>query len=261
VVERTGAVAVAALVAVRDGVRAMAHGLGAMIVAPFQGDRMRLSRVVDELHVAGNGAVPIVTLIAFLLGLILAMQAWVQLRIFAAEIFVADMVAVGVTREIGPLMAAILVASRSGSAAAAQLGTMVINEEVDALRQMGIQPLGYLVAPRVVALSIGTPCLTLLFCAVAMAGGLVFAVTTIGTDWQVYLEQTRQALGIRDLLTAMLKATVFGALIAGVGCALGIGVKGGPEGVGRATTRAVVAAIFLIIIVDAVFVVVLRVGT
>lgn len=182
------------------------------------------------------------------------MQAWVQIKLFGADIFVADMVAVGVTREIGPLMTAILLAARSGSSIAARLGTMVINEEVDALVQMGIHPTRYLVAPKVLGLALANPCLTLVFCAMAILGGWLFGVTTVGLDAMAYLEQTHQALLPGDLLSAMIKGTTFGALIGAVACSLGLGVTGGPEGVGRATTRAVVTSIFLIILVDAFFV-------
>ncbi len=261
IVERTGAHVTDAAIQLSAGLRVVTRALGAMAGAPFRRERARFGRVVQELDTAGRGAIPIVALIAFLLGLILAMQAWVQLRIFAAEIFVADMVAVSVTREIGPLMTAILISARSGSSIAAQLGTMVINEEVAALRQMGVNPLAYLVAPKIVALALAGPCLTVLFSAVAIAGGLLFGVVFVGVEWSAYLEQTRQALAMSDLLSGLLKATVFGGLIASVACTFGIGVSGGPEGVGRATTRAVVASVFLIIVVDAAFVMLLRVGT
>lgn len=257
-IERVGAAVTPAISTTAAGVRLLSQTIGGLVLAPARRERTRLSRALAELDETGRRAVPIVTLIAFLLGLILAMQAWVQLRVFAAEIFVADMLAVSVTREIGPLMTAILIAARSGSAIAAQLGTMVINEEVDALRQMGINPLGYLVAPKVVALSVAAPCLSIVFCAVAIGGGLLFSLVLIGIDWNAYLEQTRQALKMTDLLAGLLKSTVFGGLVAAVGCTLGMGVSGGPEGVARATTRAVVASIFLIIVVDAFFVVVLR---
>jgi phospholipid/cholesterol/gamma-HCH transport system permease protein len=260
IVERIGGLVCGACEGVAAGCELVGRSLGGLVLAPWRRERVRGQRLAEEIDVGGGGAVPIVALIGFLLGLILAMQAWVQLRVFAAEVFVADMVAVGVTREIGPLMTAILVAARSGSAIAAQLGTMVINEEVAALRQMGIHPNSYLVAPKIVALALATPALTALFCAASMVGGLLFAVVTIGTDAAAYCEQTRLALRLSDVTSAMLKATVFGALVAGVGCTLGLRVSDGAEGVGRATTRAVVASIFLIICFDAMFVVLLRVG-
>lgn len=258
--ERLGAAVEPIFEVTRDSARTFSAALRSIVLGPFRGERFRWLRSCGEVANAGNSAMPIVALIAFLLGLILAMQAWIQLRIFAAELFVADMVAVSVTREIGPLMAAILVAARSGSAIAAQLGTMVINEEIDALEQMGVKPHSWLVVPKVVALAVATPCLTVLFDAVAITGGLLFGVLVVDISPSAYLERTREALMIGDLLSGLFKASVFGTLIACIGCSLGLGVRGGPEGVGRATTRAVVASIFAIIVFDALFVLLLRVG-
>jgi phospholipid/cholesterol/gamma-HCH transport system permease protein len=224
------------------------------------GKRSGRGRFFLELEHAGIGAIGIVGLIGFLLGLILAMQAWVQLKVFGADKYVADMVAVSITREIGPLMTAILVAARSGSSIAAQLGTMVINEEVDALRQMGINPIRYLVVPKVGALALATPCLAVLFSTVAIFGGLLFGVFVVDLGWQVYIEATSEALQAGDIFGSLFKSTVFGSLVAIVGCTLGLNVKGGPVGVGKATTGAVVASIFMIIVFDAIFVLLLRVG-
>lgn len=259
-VEQVGAGVVPVLDVARDAARTLFGAVRSLVFGSLRGERFRLGRSCAELAQAGTAAIPIVALIAFLLGLILAMQAWLQLRIFAAELFVADMVAVSVTREIGPLMTAILVAARSGSAIAAQLGTMVINEEVDALEQMGVKPLNWLVVPKVVALAIAAPCLTIVFDAVAMLGGLLFGIAVVGVSPEAYLERTRDALMFGDLASGLFKACVFGTLVASIGCALGLGVRGGPEGVGRSTTRAVVASIFAIIVFDALFVLLLRVG-
>ncbi|MFQ5504319.1 MAG: ABC transporter permease [Planctomycetota bacterium] len=244
-----------------QGLGLFARTLCMIVTGPFRGEKSRLGMMVGEMYLAGNGGVSIVTLISFLLGLILAMQAWVQLRLFGAEIFIADMVSVSVTREIGPLMTAILVAARSGSAIAAQLGTMVINEEVAALRQMGIHPISYLVMPKLLGLAIVTPCLCALFCFVALVGGLLFGCLLVGLEWGAYLEETHKALKLGDVVSSALKSVSFGVVIASVSCTLGLGVRGGPEGVGLATTRSVVASIFLIIVVDAIFVLLLRVGT
>ncbi len=243
----------------------MLHGLGAvlgiaagtvdgLLLAPFRGQRLRLDRTVQELDKAANGALPIVCLIALLLGLILAMQAYVQLRVWGAEILMADMVGVSVVTEIGPLMTAIVLAARSGSSNAAQLGAMVVGEEVDALRQMGVHPVRFLVVPKVLALAIATVVLVVLFDVVAMCGGALFAWAAADIDLQAYLEQTRQALRAPDLVMAVLKSLCFGGCVGVVGCALGLRVEGGSEGVGRATTNAVVLGIFLIILIDAVFV-------
>ena len=259
-VEAVGGAVVPVLDSASVGARTVGSALWDATRGLFQGTRPRMSRIVEEVYVAGIGGVPIVALIALLLGMILAMQAWVQLRLFGADIFVADMVAVSVTREIGPLMTAILIAARSGSSIAAQLGTMVINEEVAALTQMGVHPARYLVVPKIAALAFATPCLAVLFVFIAILGGALFGVLVVGIEPGTYLEATHKALHLNDLFSCLLKATVFGGLVAAVGCALGLNVKGGPEGVGRATTGSVVAGIFLIIVVDAVFVLLLRVS-
>lgn len=259
-IERVGGVFVPMIDALRHGVSMLGFAVWSVVAAPFRGDKARADMAVDEMYLAGNGGISVVTLIGFLLGAILAMQAWVQLRLFSAEIFIADMVAVSVTREIGPLMTAILLAARSGSSIAAKLGTMVINEEVDALRQMGIHPVKYLVSPKVLALAAVAPCLCILFCAVAIIGGMLFGVLVAGIEWGAYIEQTHKALKLADLFSGLVKSSTFGVVVAVVGSTLGLGVKGGSEGVGLATTRSVVSSIFLIICVDAVFVLLLRVG-
>lgn len=230
----------------------------ALLVDPFRGRRPRLDRTVLEIDHCAVGALPIVALIAFLLGLILAMQAFVQLRIWGAEIYMADMVSVSVVSEIGPLMTAIILAARSGSSNAAQLGAMVVGEEIDALQQMGISPLRFLVLPKVLACAFSAVVLGVIFDIVAICGGALFGWAVAGIDPGAYQEQTRQALQLGDFLVAMGKSITFGASVGIVGCTLGLRVKGGSIGVGRATTNAVVLGIFLIIITDAVFVTVQR---
>ena len=230
----------------------------AVLIAPWRGKALRVDRAIVEVDHAANGALPIVALISFLLGLILAMQAWVQLRVWGAEIYMADMVGVSVVTEIGPLMTAIILAARSGSSNAAQLGSMVVSEEIDALRQMGVNPVRFLVVPKVLALAFSVVVLGLLFDVVAMVGGALFAASAAGIEFGAYQEQTRVALKLPDFLIATGKSLVFGASIGVVGCALGLRVEGGSEGVGRATTNAVVLSIFLIIVIDALFVSVQR---
>jgi len=225
-----------------------------IVVRPFRGERIRWDRVVREIDAVGAGAVPIVTLIGFLIGLILVMQTAPNLREFGVDLYVADMVGVSVTREIGPLMAAILTAARSGSSIAAEIGTMVVSEEVDALKQMGIHPVRFLVLPKVVALAISVPCLGVLFSIAAILGGLLFGTAVLGLPWGAYVEHTQSAIKQSDILEGAFKCAVFGALVGQVGCALGLGVQGGAVGVGKATTFAVVLSIFLIILFDAFFV-------
>ena len=225
-----------------------------LVLGPFRRRPLRLDRAALEIDHCAAGALPIIALIAFLLGLILAMQAYVQLRVWGAEIYIADMVGVSVMAEIGPLMTAIVLAARSGSRNAAQLGAMVVSEEVAALEQMGIRPLAFLVAPKVVACAFAAVSLGVVFDVVAMCGGALFAWGIAGIELDAFAEQLRTALSLSDFAVALAKSATFGAAVGVVGCALGLRVQDGSEGVGRATTNAVVLGIFLVIVTDALFV-------
>ena len=201
----------------------------------------------------GVDALPIVGLIGFLLGLIMAFQAAFQLRQFGANIFVANLVGVAMVRELGPLMSAIVVAGRSGSAVAAELGTMVVGEEIDALRTMGINEIQYLVVPRVYAITFTQPAVTLFSMVVGIIGGFLIAVLYLDLSAAAYLQQTLSALSLNDLITGLSKSVVFAWIIVLIGCHTGLRISGGAEGVGRATTTSVVASIFFIIVADSVF--------
>ncbi len=205
------------------------------------------------LEQGGVDALPIVTLIHFLVGLVLAFQASIQLRQFGANIFVADLVGLAQVREFGPLVTAILLAGRSGSAFAAELGTMQVNEEIDALRTLGIDPVRFLVLPKTVALFLAMPLLTLYADLVGILGGLAVGVLGLDLTVQGYLLETRKALDLFDVFSGILKSFAFALIVAGVGCLRGLQTQGGAENVGRAATSAVVAGIFLIIVADAVF--------
>jgi phospholipid/cholesterol/gamma-HCH transport system permease protein len=191
----------------------------------------------------GVDALPIVALIALLLGLIMAFQAAYQLRQFGANIYVANLVGVSMVRELGPLMSAI----------AAELGTMMVGEEIDALRTMGINETRFLVVPRVYAITITQPSLTLYANAVGILGGFIIAVLYLDLSAVAYINQTISALTQSDLITGLAKSVVFAWIIVLVGCHCGLRITGGAEGVGRATTTSVVASIFAIIVADSVF--------
>ncbi len=225
-----------------------------LLLGPFRRRFLRLDRAAIEVDHCAAGALPIVSLIAFLLGLILAMQAYVQLRVFGAEIYMADMVGVSVLAEIGPLMTAIVLAARTGSRNAAQLGSMVTGEEVAALEQMGIRPLQFLVLPKVMACTLAAIALTTIFDVVAMCGGALFAWGAADIEFRAFAAQLRAALHLSDFGVALWKSATFGLAIGVIGCALGLRVRGGSEGVGRATTGSVVVGIFVIIVIDALFV-------
>jgi phospholipid/cholesterol/gamma-HCH transport system permease protein len=215
--------------------------------------RMRWRETWLYMERTGLDALPIVALISFLIGLITAFQAAVQLTQFGADIYVANLVSLSIVRELGPLMTAIIAAGRSGAAFAAEIGTMKVSEEVDALTTMGLDRTRFLVTPKVVALLCMLPCLTLFSDLVGVLGGLTVAVFGLGLPAQVFLRQTRLATTTWDVYSGLVKSVAFAILIAGVGCLRGFQARGGAESVGRITTSAIVAGIFLIICADAVF--------
>jgi len=182
----------------------------------------------------------------------------VQLQQFGANIYVASLVSLSMVRELGPIMTAIIVAGRSGSAFAAEIGTMKISDEVDALFTMGFDPTRFLVVPKIVASVITVPILTLFSDLFAILGGLVVGVFMLDLTVNAYMAQTLKTLTVFDVFWGFLKAAVFALLIAGIGCLRGFQVRGGAAEVGQATTSAVVSSIFLIIMTDAVFAVILR---
>ncbi|MBU1274880.1 MAG: MlaE family lipid ABC transporter permease subunit [Proteobacteria bacterium] len=204
----------------------------------------------------GVDGLPIVGLISFLLGLIMAFMSAIQLKTFGANIYVADLVALSMVRELGPIMTAVLVAGRSGSAFAAEIGTMIVREEVEALEVMGFDPATFLALPRMVAMVLMVPLLILFSDLLAITGGLVIGVTYLDLTVYSYVEQTMKALTINDILLGASKGVIFAFLIAGIGCQRGFTARGGAEAVGRVTTSAVVAGIFLIVVSDSIFAVV-----
>lgn len=202
---------------------------------------------------AGRDGLPIVLLISFLMGLITAFQAAVQLKEFGAEIYVANLVGLSITRELGPLMTAIIAAGRSGAAFAAEIGTMKVSEEVDALAAMGLDRTRFLVTPKVVALLVMLPCLTLFADVIGIIGGLFVAVFNLGLPAVVYLRQMALYMTFGDIGTGLVKSVVFAFLIATIGCMRGFQARSGAESVGRITTSAIVSGIFSIIVADAIF--------
>jgi phospholipid/cholesterol/gamma-HCH transport system permease protein len=202
---------------------------------------------------AGADAAPIVLLINFLIGFVMAYQSALQLRQFGADIFVADLVGVSMTRELGPLMTAIIVCGRTGAAFAAELGTMKVSEEVDALRTLGFMPLRYLVMPRVLGLVLVVPLLTLLADAVGIAGGLIVGAVILDITPTAYWIETLSAVKPWDVWSGVAKSVVFAGAIGLIACQQGLATSGGAEGVGRRTTSAVVSILFSLILLDAVF--------
>jgi phospholipid/cholesterol/gamma-HCH transport system permease protein len=223
------------------------------IIAPLRGRRVRGRSTLEQMVRIGYDSIPIVCTIAFFVGLILAMQSAYQLKRFGATIFVADLVAVSVIRELGPLLTAIIIAGRSGSAIAAEIGTMKVGEEIDALRTMGLSHVNFLFVPRMMALLIVLPCLTILADAIGIFGGYLLSISTLEFSSTRYLNQTASALLLKDLITGLVKSWFFALIVAIVGCYQGIITAGGAEGVGKSTTSSVVTSIFLIIAADVFF--------
>ncbi|NLP09112.1 ABC transporter permease [bacterium] len=227
--------------------------LRGMLVDPWRGRAIRWGAAFEQMVRIGVASLPIVVTISFIVGLIIAMQSAYQLQRFGAVIFVADLVGVSVTRELAPLMTAILVTGRSGSAIAAEIGSMKVAEELDALNAMALHPIRFLVVPRTLAMMIVLPCLTVIADLLGILGGMVLGVTMLDISWIAYFNETAEALTLKDFLSGLIKSFFFAIIIALVGAFEGFHVAGGAEGVGKATTTAVVRSIFLIILADMVF--------
>ena len=223
------------------------------LVAPFQGKPLRLQRAISQAMDTGVRALPILSLITFFIGLILALQAAYELRKFGAISAVATAVAVTMSRELGPLITAIVVIGRSGSAFAAELGTMKVSEEIDALETMAISPIRFLVAPKFLAMMVMLPCLTIWANVMGILGGSLFGVAQADFTFAGYVRASVESLFLRDITTGLVKSVMFGITITAVGCLEGLSTSGGAEQVGRSTTRAVVMSIFLIVVVDLFF--------
>lgn len=207
------------------------------------------------LHFMNSGvqAVPITALIVYMIGITTGYQGAIQLKQFGADIYIADLVGISITRELSPLMVAILVAGRSGSAFAAEIGTMKVSEEIDALQSMGFDTTLFLVLPRVLAVTIAMPILTLFCNVVGIAGGLTAALTSLNITITGFFNELSITLTYYDVFTGLFKSMIFGFLIATTGCFRGFQVTGGAESVGKYTTASVVTGIFLIILIDAIF--------
>jgi len=227
-----------------------ALALFACITHPAQ---MRWRPILFNIRSAGFDALPVVALLAFLLGVVVAYQGADQLRQYGANIFVADLVGLSMVREFSPLIVAIILAGRSGSAYAAQIGTMAVTEEIDAMRTLGIPPLDVLVLPKLLALLVALPLLTVFADVIGVLGGMVMARAQLGVGYNYFLERFVKAVSVTAYLIGICKAPVFAAIIAIVGCFQGFRTKGGADSVGRQTTRSVVQAIVLVIIADALF--------
>jgi len=251
--ERVGDEALEALDELRDGAELGADALYWSVVAPVRGRGLRWGALLDELYEMGVRAIGIVAMLNFLLGVIIALLSAAQLKQFGATIYVADLVVVAFARELAAVLTAVIVAARTGAAITAELATMKVQEELDALRSMGLNTAKFLVAPKLWALFLALPALTILAMVAGNAGGTLVGISVLGETPGRWWNELVGAATAGDILQGLLKSFIFAILIGLVGCHNGLRVEGGARGVGLATTRSVVMDIFFIIVADMVF--------
>jgi len=228
------------------------RSLRLLFLSPLKRSRT-LQRAIHEAMAVGVGAIPIISLITFFVGIIIALQGAYELRRLGATQLVASLVAISITRELGPLVTAIVVIGRSGSAFAAEIGTMRVTEELDALKSMALDPVAFLVVPKFVAMAVMLPCLAIWADLMGVLGGAFFGMAGAGYTFGGYMLATRDALLLRDISSGVIKSLVFGMVITAVGCQEGFATGAGAEEVGRSTTSAVVISILLVVLIDLVF--------
>ena len=222
------------------------------VIGIFQKKSQRKGSFIQQSLLIGVNALLIVGLISFLIGLILALQSAAQLRQFGANIFVADLIGIAMLREMGPIMTAIVISGRSGSAIASEIATMVVTEEIDALETMALNPIRYVIVPKFHAITVTMPLLTILADLVGILGGFIIGITYLQLSPQAFLNELLTVLILKDIFTGLIKSIVFAWIIVIIGSYYGMQVKGGAEGVGKATTASVVASIFLVIVADSI---------
>src|SRR3974390_1475441 len=223
---------------------------GMRMALPLVGNRYRWRAAVRQMLEIGVDALPMVALLAVCSGFILAMQGASELRRFGALHYVIDLVAVGFTRELGPLLTAIAVSGRSGSAFAAEIGTMKVTEEIDALKVMAFDPVEFVLAPKYLAALVAVPCLSIVAGLFGILAGGLFMFFSTRLGLVLYFRDVLSSIVLRDVLAGLVKSLAFATIIAHVGCLEGLRVRGGPEAVGHSTTAAVVKSTFLVILAD-----------
>jgi phospholipid/cholesterol/gamma-HCH transport system permease protein len=228
--------------------------LGTMRSAlPLVGNPYRWKATVRQVLQIGYDALPMVSLMALCTGFILAMQGATELRRFGAQGFVIDLVVIAFTRELGPLLTATAVSGRSGSAFAAEIGTMKVTEELDSLRVMALEPIEFVIAPKYLATLISVPCLTVVCNLFGIGAGGLFMFFSTRLSPLLYFRYVMESIALRNEITGLIKSIAFATIIAHVSCLEGFRVRGGPDAVGRSATSAVVKSTFLVILADAIF--------
>ena len=221
-----------------------------LFIGPFKGKAAKRESIFEQMLFVGVKSILIVFFVALFTGIVIAMQTAPQLASLGAVIYVAGLVAVSITRELGPVLTGLVIAGRVGAAIAAELGTMKVTEQVEALENMALNPVRFLVVPRFLALVIMLPCLTIFANAVGIYGGYLIGVFNLNINSALYIDTTFRFLTTKDVVTGVIKSFVFGGIIALIGCYYGLNTRGGAEGVGKATTTSIVTSFILIILAD-----------
>jgi phospholipid/cholesterol/gamma-HCH transport system permease protein len=247
-----GAKALDLLATVSDMFYLLMQTLHWLFIGPFKGKAAKRDSIFDQMVFVGVRSIIIVFFIAIFTGIVLAMQSAYQLQQLGAVIYVTGLVAVSQTRELGPVLTALVVAGRVGAAITAQLGSMKVTEQIESLETMAMNPVRFLVVPRFLALLVMLPALTAIADLSGILGGFLIGVTNLNINGHLYIEMTKEFLALKDIMTGLLKSAVFGVIICLVACYKGLNTEGGAEGVGKATTESVVTSFVLIILADAI---------
>jgi len=251
--EKIGSVILNTAKDVGDVMRLFGDTIYWLIAGPFKGKIAKRDGIFYQMVFVGIGSLVIALFVAFFTGIVIAMQSAYQLARFGANIYVAPMVAVSLTRELGPVLTALVVTGRVGAAIAAELGTMKVSEQIEALETMALNPVRFLVVPRFLALLIMLPCLTVIADLVGIFGGFLVGVFNLQLDPYRYITFSFKYMTWKDVYTGLIKSVTFAVIISMIGCRMGLNTKGGAEGVGKATTLSVVTSFILIILFDCIW--------
>ena len=230
--------------------RLLGETLRWIFTGPFKKKFVKPKSIIAQMIFAGVDSLAIVFFVVFFTGIVIAMQTAYQLAAFGAVVYVASLVAISICRELGPVLTALVVAGRVGSAIAAELGTMKVSEQVEALQTMALNPVRFLVVPRFLALLIMLPCLTIIADLAGMVGGYIVGIFNLNINSALYIDTTFRFLQSKDVVTGIIKSVVFAMIISIIGCYQGLNARGGAEGVGKSTTSSVVVSFILIILFD-----------
>lgn len=250
IVEHVGSVVISTAQQVGNVLRLFFDTVFWLVAGPLKNKSAKKDSIFSQMVFAGVGSLAIVSFVSFFTGIVIAMQSAYQLSRFGANIYVAPMVSVGLARELAPVLTALVVAGRVGAAIAAELGTMKVTEQIEALETMALNPIRFLVVPRFLALLIMLPCLTILADIIGIFGGFLVGVFNLHLDPYRYITFSFKFMQWKDVWTGLVKSVVFAITIAMVGCYMGLKTKGGAEGVGKSTTLSVVTSFILIILFD-----------